>query len=79
MKSIITSAVVALFLCGEAQAIRMKKEDIDADDMEIQDGPLKDERDVAVFQDSFVNKGDSIKKLNQEAKQQKLDKENAPD
>ena len=79
MKSIITSAVVALFLYGEAQAIRIKKEDIDADDMEIQDGPLKDERDVAVFQDSFVNKGDSIKKLNQEAKQQKLDKENAPD
>jgi len=31
--------------------------------MEIQDGPLKDERDVAVFQDTFVNKGDSVAKL----------------
>ena len=49
MKSIITSAVVALLIYGEAQAIRIRGDDIDADDMEIQDGPLKDERDVAVF------------------------------
>lgn len=68
MKSIITSAVVALFLYGDAQAIRIRGDDVDADDMDIQDGPLKDERDVAVFQDSFVNNGDSVKKLNQEAK-----------
>ncbi len=47
-----------------SQAIRIRGDDIDADDMEIQDGPLKDERDVAVFQETFVNQGDSVKKLN---------------
>jgi hypothetical protein len=36
MKSIITSTIVALFLYGETQAIRINKtEDIDPDDMDI--------------------------------------------
>ena len=40
--------------------------------MEIQDGPLKNESDALIFQDAVVNKGESVKKLNQEEKDHKV-------
>ena len=73
MKFLIKSAVLALLLTS-TEGIRLTKNestDIDSDDMEIQEGPLKDERDVAVYTDSIINKGESVKKINQDAKEQK--------
>ena len=63
MKYLIKSAVLALLL-SSSEAIRVTKNessDIDSDDMEIQEGPLKDEKDVAVFMNSVVVKGESVK------------------
>jgi hypothetical protein len=73
MKFLIKSAVLALLL-SSTEGIRLNKNestDIDSDDMEIQEGPLKDETDVAVYTDSIINKGESVKKINQEVKEQK--------
>lgn len=73
MKFLIKSAVLALLLTS-TEGIRLTKNestDIDSDDMEIQEGPLKDESDVAVYTDSIINKGESVKKINQEVKEQK--------
>ena len=71
MKYLIKSAVLALLLTS-TEAIRLtgqknESNDIDADDMEIQEGPLKDESDVAVYSDSVINKGESVAKINQDA------------
>ena len=70
MKYLIKSAVLALLLTS-TEAIRLtnhknESTDIDADDMEIQEGPLKDESDVAVFMNSVVNKGESVHQINQD-------------
>ena len=53
MKYLIKSAVLALLL-SSTEAIRLtslknESTDIDADDMDIEEGPLKDERDVAIY------------------------------
>jgi len=73
MKYLIKSAVLALLLTS-TEAIRLTKNessDIDADDMEIQEGPLKDESDVAVFMNSVMNKGESVAQINKEQSNQK--------
>jgi|TARA_B110001450_G_C17300165_1_gene351088 hypothetical protein len=72
MKFLIKSAVLALLLTS-TEGIRLTKNestDIDSDDMEIQEGPLKDEKDVAVYTDSIINKGESVKSLNKDAANQ---------
>jgi hypothetical protein len=70
MKYLIKTAVLALLLTS-TEAIRItnhknESSDIDADDQEIQEGPLNDEKDVAVFMDSVVNKGESVAQINKD-------------
>lgn len=50
------------------QAVRLHKgEELDADDPDINDAPFKSEKDVAIFQQTFVNEGKSVKAIkNQE-------------
>ena len=68
MKYLLKSAVLALLLAStdaiKLSSLKNESTDIDADDMEIQEGPLKDESDVAVYTDSVINKGDSVSKIN---------------
>lgn len=56
--------------------VRGNSDEIDPDDQELTDGPLKNEGDVAVYMKSFVNKGENVSGLNQQMakdKQAKLD------
>ena len=61
--------VLALLLVG-TQAVRLNQfkqtnsDEIDADDVDITDGPLKDDRDVAVYQQTFLDKGENVDKIN---------------
>jgi hypothetical protein len=60
----------------EAQAVKLRQmsfnnlkvygnsDEIDPDDQELTDGPIKNEGDVAVYASSFINKGENVSKLN---------------
>jgi hypothetical protein len=53
-----------------------ESEDIDADDQDINDGPVKDELDLVTYQQEFLNNGKSVKALNKVAvyeKQRQMD------
>ena len=75
----------------EAQAVKLRQmsfnnlkvygnsDEIDPDDQELTDGPLKNEGDVAVYAQAFINKGENVSKLNDKMakdKQAKLDAQN---
>jgi len=72
----------------EAQAVKLRQmsfnnlkvygnsDEIDPDDQELTDGPIKNEGDVAVYASSFINKGENVSKLNEKMakdKQAKID------
>ena len=53
-------------------------EDIDMDDSEISDGPIKNDADVSIYQQTFVTENKNVKALNDEVntmEQDQLDKE----
>jgi len=55
---------------SQAVTLRSHKDDIDADDKDIDDGPFKNEKDVQVFQQAFVNGGQSVKSIQNEQKKE---------
>ena len=81
---IMTSLVLVLLLAktGEAHKLLQRvfirddeenSEDIDADDQDITDGPLKNETDLQTYQQTFLNENKSVKHLNQFAEKAKKD------
>ena len=68
-------AVLALLIMASTSAVKLRKMhgsgEIDPDDLELTDGPLKNDVDVAIYQQTFVNEGANVKQLNTEAEQAK--------
>ena len=50
-------------------------EDIDADDQDINDGPLKNETDLLTYQQTFLDESKNVQNLNNFAAKQRRDRE----
>ena len=59
--------ITLALLLGTSTAVRLRgngSEDIDADDVDLYDGPMKNPADVGIYQQTFVTEGKNVKNLN---------------
>lgn len=83
MKVIVKSLVLALLLAeAGAHKLRMmhkmrdnESDEIDADDQDINDGPIENENDLITYQSEFIDSGKNVRSLNKVVRSEKKRKE----